>query len=221
MRTAIIYMAAGNSRRFGSNKLLYEIDGRPMYRHVLDRLLLLSAEGETAREVFLVTQYEEICRMHAESPELAETAAVQKPDGQTCQDVDGRQKLHIVYSPDSRLGVSYTIRAGIRAAKQCGPFDFFAFFTADQPYLTEKTVERFLETIEREHPPLASLRFAGKPGSPTCFSRVYLPELLALTGDHGGRRILKQHSELVCCVEADSEEELQDFDRPESFFASV
>ena len=34
----IIYMAAGNSRRFGANKLLYEIDGIPMYRHVLEQL---------------------------------------------------------------------------------------------------------------------------------------------------------------------------------------
>ena len=27
----MIYMAAGNSRRFGSNKLFYPIDGKPMY----------------------------------------------------------------------------------------------------------------------------------------------------------------------------------------------
>ena len=32
----IIYMAAGNSRRFGSNKLFYELDRKPMYRHLLD-----------------------------------------------------------------------------------------------------------------------------------------------------------------------------------------
>ena len=35
----IIYMAAGNSRRFGSNKLFYELDGKPMYRHMLERLI--------------------------------------------------------------------------------------------------------------------------------------------------------------------------------------
>lgn len=35
----IIYMAAGNSRRFGSNKLFYELDGKPMYRQLLERLV--------------------------------------------------------------------------------------------------------------------------------------------------------------------------------------
>ena len=35
----IIYMAAGNSRRFGSNKLFYKLDGKPMYRHLFERLI--------------------------------------------------------------------------------------------------------------------------------------------------------------------------------------
>ena len=38
MKIAMIMLAAGNSRRFGANKLLYEIDGIPMYRHVLEQL---------------------------------------------------------------------------------------------------------------------------------------------------------------------------------------
>ena len=38
MKIAFVMLAAGNSRRFGANKLLYEIDGIPMYRHVLEQL---------------------------------------------------------------------------------------------------------------------------------------------------------------------------------------
>ena len=38
MKIAMIMLAAENSRRFGANKLLYEIDGIPMYRHVLEQL---------------------------------------------------------------------------------------------------------------------------------------------------------------------------------------
>ena len=48
----IIYMAAGNSRRFGSNKLLYELDGKPMNRHLLDHLELkidIINQNQTAR----------------------------------------------------------------------------------------------------------------------------------------------------------------------------
>lgn len=49
----IIYMAAGNSRRFGSNKLFYELDGKPMYRHLLDRFAEIKIDiinqNQTAR----------------------------------------------------------------------------------------------------------------------------------------------------------------------------
>ena len=39
MKIAFVMLAAGNSRRFGSNKLFYELDGKPMYRHLLERLI--------------------------------------------------------------------------------------------------------------------------------------------------------------------------------------
>ena len=31
-----VYLAAGNSKRFGSNKLLYTIDKKPMFLHGLE-----------------------------------------------------------------------------------------------------------------------------------------------------------------------------------------
>ncbi len=34
-KIALVMLAAGNSRRFGCNKLLYEIDGMPMYLRTL------------------------------------------------------------------------------------------------------------------------------------------------------------------------------------------
>ena len=45
MKLGLIMLAAGNSRRFGSNKLLYSVDGMPMYRHIL--LELKKSEGGT------------------------------------------------------------------------------------------------------------------------------------------------------------------------------
>ena len=41
-------MAAGNSRRFGSNKLLFPWKGKTMYRHGLDLLLELKKGNERA-----------------------------------------------------------------------------------------------------------------------------------------------------------------------------
>lgn len=57
----MILLAAGFGSRFGSNKLLYEMGGKPMYRHTLDVMLSLARELKGA-DVTVVTRYEEIYR---------------------------------------------------------------------------------------------------------------------------------------------------------------
>ena len=44
---SIVILAAGNSRRFGSNKLFFPIDGIPMYLHTLQKVLLVQKKNET------------------------------------------------------------------------------------------------------------------------------------------------------------------------------
>ena len=39
MNKHILYLEAGSSRRFGANKLLMELNGKPLYRHGFDLLL--------------------------------------------------------------------------------------------------------------------------------------------------------------------------------------
>ena len=40
--THILFLAGGSGRRFGENKLLYPLEGRPLYRHGLDMLASLA-----------------------------------------------------------------------------------------------------------------------------------------------------------------------------------
>ena len=54
MKLAIIILAAGNSRRFGQNKLLASWQGRPMYEYTLERYQNFNGQR------ILVTQYSEI-----------------------------------------------------------------------------------------------------------------------------------------------------------------
>ena len=65
----MILLAAGNSRRFGSNKLFYEVDGIPLYLRAFDRLLAAAREGEN--RIFVVSRYDEILAAAADrSPAL-------------------------------------------------------------------------------------------------------------------------------------------------------
>lgn len=184
MKISLIYLAAGNSRRFGSNKLLYELDGKPLYRHLLDRLVRLCIR-RPEWEVAVVTQYPVIY------DELV------------------KSNIPVVFSPDSYKGASYSVRTGLKAAADA---QACAFFVADQPYFTEKSAEAFLETMEKNQAGLGCVACGERTGNPAWFSRQYFPELLELKEDQGGRRVLKKHPEEILYFPVAEERELQDMD---------
>ena len=55
MKISAAVLAAGNASRFGSNKLMALVQGKPLICHLLDKLKQLGAE-----DVVIVTQYEAI-----------------------------------------------------------------------------------------------------------------------------------------------------------------
>ena len=223
----IIYMAAGNSRRFGSNKLFYELDGKPMYRHLLERLVeikdrynkLKNAESNNpVIDVTVVTRYREILDYCSSIPDC-----------------------HAVLSPDSEKGISYTIKAGIMAVQEqkntgmqmwqssvwqkkpeknsgslhntAEPEDYYMFAVADQPYLKSQSVIKLIDKVleNKWNMRLAfSLRCGDAVGNPCVFHSSLIPQLLSLEGDKGGRSVAKKHD----CVYVDiaDERELMDID---------
>lgn len=195
----IIYMAAGNSRRFGSNKLFYELDGKPMYRHLLDRLMKikdrynkLKSDSQTI-DITVVTRYREILDYCACIPDC-----------------------HAVISPDSEKGISYTIKAGIMAVqeqKKTGMQDYYMFAVADQPYLKSQSVIELIDRVIEntgDKRLVFSLRCGAAVGNPCVFNSSLIPQLLSLEGDKGGRSVAKKHD----CIYVDiaDERELMDID---------
>ena len=192
----VIYMAAGNSRRFGSNKLLFPWKGKTMYRHGLDLLLELKKEMKEQLSVIVVTQYPEIME---EVQKLQEASGVQ-----------------VVFCKESHLGASYTIKAGIAAMQKQATY--LLFMVADQPELSKESVRCLMKAsgsdceTEKDQPETLSLCCHGIPGNPCMFHESLIPELLQLTGDQGGRKVLKQHT--CRYVEIEDEKELMDIDVP-------
>ncbi len=165
---ACILLASGFGRRFGSNKLLYEIDGAPMYQYALELLHTLSQQtinGQTIQAI-VVSQYPQI-EQHAQ-----------------------RLGIRAVHNADAAEGIAASVRHGVHAAKHA---DWLAFFTADQPELRAETVREFLTQAIQSGKSLASVASEGQPGNPTLFSGAWREQLLRLSGDTGGRKIMKQH----------------------------
>ena len=58
--------------------------------------------------------------------------------------------------------------------------------------------------------------FGRKRGNPVLWSAEHFPELLALSGDVGGRSVWRRHSEAICYVDVENAGINIDVDTPEA-----
>lgn len=182
MKINLILLAAGNSRRFGSNKLLYSLEGKRMFEYVVDELEKIPSD--TFSKKIVVTQYDEV------------------------GDYTQALGYTVVNNPDSSSGISSSLRLGLKQYEA----DAYMFLVADQPYLKHETVLGLLECFLQSDKNMGSVIAGKKPGNPTIFSNYYRNELLQLTGDQGGRKVMKQYPDDVVYYNVDEEKELQDID---------
>ena len=236
----IIYMAAGNSRRFGSNKLFYELDGKPMYRHLLDHLIEIKDRYNKLKNTGTNKPLDSD-EMDADTvidTYIGTDTGLSKKPGKKTKNAESNNPViditvvtryreildycacipdcHAVLSPDSEKGISYTIKAGIMAVqeqKKTGMQDYYMFAVADQPYLKSQSVIKLIDRVLKNTggKRLAfSLRCGDAVGNPCVFNSSLIPQLLSLEGDKGGRSVAKKYD----CVYVDiaDERELTDID---------
>ena len=184
MKIRMIYLAGGNSRRFGSNKLMESLDGKPMYRHLLDRLIRISEKREEWN-LTVVTQYPEIEKELQEEP------------------------VRVRFCSESRMGASFSVKAG---REDLTDEEACVFFVADQPFFREETAEGFLMEMEEKQARLGCVVFGEQMGNPVWFGREYFEELRQLTGDQGGRKVFRRYPEAVCFYRVQDAVELKDID---------
>lgn len=187
-KVGLVLLAAGDSRRFGRNKLLELVGGRPMYRWVADEAAALPKQIFCQK--ILVSQYPEILSWGE------------------------RFGFETVENRESSLGISHSVHLGLLAAR-AGGADAVCFSVCDQPWLKKETIKALIEGWEKSGKGLGTVCFQGRDGNPAVFSSQYFPELLTLSGDRGGRKILQGHPEDVYRYEVADGMELEDVDVPE------
>ena len=112
--------------------------------------------------------------------------------------------------------------AGLRAARSTSsaPLSCAIFLLADQPQVTTE----LLAALVRRHRETGALavapRFEGKRGNPVLFDRRTFEEFDKLTGDAGGRTILRGREGEMAFIDWPTDEILRDIDTPEDYAAA-
>lgn len=126
-----------------------------------------------------------------------------------------RQGISGVKNPHSERGISSSLQIGLEAAgcfKIRATETYYMFFVADQPFLRKETVENFLADFEKSGKKIGCMSYRNTPGNPVIFHECFVPELMALQGDTGGKKVLKKHLEEVFFYEVQDPGELEDWD---------
>lgn len=172
-RPAAIVLAAGRSTRMGAaNKLLEEVAGRPMVRHVAEAALASRTDP-----VMVVTGHE------AERVRAA---------------LDGLD-VAFVHNPDYADGLSTSLRTGLLALP--AEADAALILLGDMPLVRAADCNALVDALGRDGALIAMATADGARGNPVAWSRALFSELRATEGDAGGRALLSRYVDSVVEVE--------------------
>jgi molybdenum cofactor cytidylyltransferase len=191
-RVAGLVLAAGRSTRMGGpNKLLEEINGKALVRHVAEHVL-----ASRAKPVIVVTGHQK---------DRVERALAGLP-------------VTFVHNPDFADGLSTSLKTGIAAVP--AEADGAIVCLGDMPQVSAKLIDRLIMAFDPERGALVVIpTIEGKRGNPVLWSRRFFPDLAAVEGDVGARHLIGGYAEAVAEVPLDDAGVLTDVDTPEALIA--
>ena len=185
--TAAIVLAAGLSRRMGRPKLLLDLQGKPVIRHTVERVIA----GGCAPVLVVVGPAHEALR----------------------RALDGLA-VRFVVNPTPEAGQSSSVRAGIEAVPAEATTVLIAL--GDQPGLLLDVISRLQQAIGAPGKRIAAPRYADGLGNPVLFAAAVFPELLTLSGDRGARSVVEKDPARLAIVDVAAPMP-SDLDTPEDY----
>ena len=121
--------------------------------------------------------------------------------------------IRTVVNKSPELGMSESLRLGVLAATG----DAYFFMAADQPRLSPEALLTMINKAGHNPGKIIYPLVGGKPCMPALFPIYFREELLALTGDTGGRVVRLAHPEACFAFDAENPEEYMDIDNEEDY----
>ncbi len=191
MQIASIILAAGASKRFGQDdKRLALVDGQPMLRHVVERVLKCALY-----KTYVVTSAE-LC--------AAETVLKGLP-------------VEEVVNANATAGMGTSVAAGVAALDQ--NVDGVFIVPGDMPDVSHLLMKRLRDAfIERQGGGIfMPVDSQGKQRNPVLWSKDFFSELASLSGPLGGKGLIKSNPDKVHEIVWSDDQAFEDIDTKESY----
>jgi molybdenum cofactor cytidylyltransferase len=184
-----IILAAGLSTRMGVPKVFVEIEGEPLVCRVAKAAL-----DSKLRTIILVID-------SSRSPTVAFPATRETA------------RLTVVVNPHPEAGMSSSLQRGLAAADPASSGAMILL--GDQPLVTAEVIDHLLAVFASQDQRIVVPTIDGRRTTPVICPSLLFPELMDITGDIGGREVIRRHEDMLVSVEMGSQYDDHDVDTPE------
>ena len=186
MRICMIITAAGMSTRQEKNKLLIRLGQETIIEKTINNLLNKNLD------IFVIIGHQK---------ELIVPILTNR----------FRNDIQIVENKDYKTGIASSINAGISAAGE--NYDYFGFCNGDKPFIKEKTNEIILKYLVENKPLILVPIYQEQSGHPAYFSKDFISDFGIISGDTGGRELIKKYPDAVTYLPINDEGIILDMDK--------
>jgi CTP:molybdopterin cytidylyltransferase MocA len=170
-----LLLAAGGSRRFGTQKLVTPIRGVPLIQHGANLL------RQTTDHVIAVIGSDALIVRSA----LKDTGA------------------EIVENPEWRDGLSTSLRRGVASVSPAAHAVVVAL--GDQPDVHADIIRALIEAWRQTGHLIVTARYRGVRAPPVLLARPVFRDIAALVGDVGAKAVMDMHPDSVGYVDVDAD----------------
>lgn len=168
--TALLILGAGNSSRLGRPKQLLEIKNSTLINHTINEALKISCQAR----VLVLGAYNEKIKINL-----------------THEDVV------IVHNKNWESGMASSIQVGLNYLIEHYDPDQVLILLCDQPFINQKLMEQLIDLKRKDQKGIVGSSYGGTVGVPILFDRKYFPDLLALRGKEGAKKLVKKFGDDV------------------------
>ena len=188
-KTAAIVLAAGTSTRFGrDHKLLANLNGVPVIHKAITAL-----KAARMNQIILVTGFR-----HKDILSALED-----------------QEIFTIHNPNFESGMAASLAVGVGGLKP--DVDQCFICLADMPFTEPGTYRALIAAADQTSAAQIFVpTHGGKRGNPVLWRKSQFHKLQQITGDTGGKSIIKEEPHLVLEVPVDDGGILIDLDTPEA-----
>ena len=166
MKTGVILLAAGSSSRLGRPKQLINYQGKTLIQKAIE-----AAQYSAADDLVVVL---------GSNPELIQTGIESK-------------EVPVLVHTRWEEGMSSSMQCGLRYLLETSQVEQVILMLCDQPYVSQELLDQLINLKKASGKGIVACSYAGTVGVPALFDQTYFPELLALQGTEGAKKVILNH----------------------------